>query len=621
LRGVNLGGDSKVPARPNGASHVRENFYDWRRVSFVGRPFPLEEADEHLARLAHWGLDFLRLIVTWEAIEHEGPGIYDLEYLDYVEAVAAKAAERGMMLFIDPHQDVWSRWTGGDGAPCWTLEAAGFAPERLHASGAAILHQELGDAYPRMAWSSGYNRLGAATMFSLFFGGNAFAPGIEVDGQAIQEFLQGRYIGAMRELAKRLGRFGNVIGFDSLNEPDEGFIGLADLSRLERAKNKTGAMPSPWQAMLAGSGRAVEVDRYGVKLPEGQGIVGRTVVGADGVGAWRDGTDCLWKRVGVWAEGPAGPELLRPGHFASVGGRSVDFAEDFLLPFVRRYIGEIRSASEGGKRLAVFVEGVPDGGSPRWDPSVDPGPAVNATHWYDGLTLFLKRWTGFVAYDSETGTFAFGPRGLRRYFRYAMARIKRHSDDAMGGIPTCVGEFGLPFDINGARAYRGRRAGDYGIHERALAAYYDALDASLLDATIWNYSAANTHERGDLWNGEDLSIYCADDAAAGRTETGESVDRGGRALRGFVRPRAKAVAGDILEMSFDIRSGRFSLRYRPDPSVSAPTEIFVPAAIQYPRGFSVSVEGGASETRGSQSLLLVRASPNSDEVIVRIMRI
>ncbi|HET7838483.1 MAG TPA: cellulase family glycosylhydrolase, partial [Rectinemataceae bacterium] len=190
LRGVNLGGDCKVPSRPEGATHLKEGFYQRRGVSFVGRPFPLAEADAHFRRLKRWGMNFLRLLVTWEAVEHDGPGIYDHEYLDYIEAIVAKACEWGFAVLIDPHQDVWSRWTGGDGAPIWTLEAVGLEPERLHASGAALLHQELGEAYPRMKWFSNGSRLGCATMFSLFFGGDAFAPGIEPlaggSGESIQ---------------------------------------------------------------------------------------------------------------------------------------------------------------------------------------------------------------------------------------------------------------------------------------------------------------------------------------------------------------------------------------------------------------------------------------------------
>ena len=106
LHGVNLGGSSKVPFRPNGATYLREGLNDHRNVSFVGRPFPLEQADEHFARLRAWGLTFVRLLVTWEAIEHAGPGVYDQEYLDYVYAVVRKAGEHGIHLFIDPHQEV-----------------------------------------------------------------------------------------------------------------------------------------------------------------------------------------------------------------------------------------------------------------------------------------------------------------------------------------------------------------------------------------------------------------------------------------------------------------------------------------------------------------------------------
>jgi len=617
LRGMNLGGDSKVPVRPDGSTHLREGFYLRRGVSFVGRPFPLEEADEHFGRLRRWGMNFLRLLVTWEAIEHDGPGVYDEEYLDYLEALVAKAGEHGLALFIDPHQDVWSRWTGGDGAPIWTLEAAGFEPERIHVSGAAIVHQEQGDPFPRMIWDANYNRLGCATMFTLFYGGDAFAPGIlGPDGSSLQSFLQERFIAAMERVASRLARFDHVLGFDSLNEPSAGFIGLGDLSRLERAISKVGPMPSPWQAMLAGSGFPVEVDFYGIK-GLGQGVVGRRLLGSRGVRAWKEGSDCLWLRAGVWGMAEGRPRLLEPRHFAEVEGRAVDFSRDFLVPFAKRLIGRLRSVSERGRRFALFVEGVPEGGRPAWKPAPDELPMVNATHWYDGLTLFSKIWTGFLAYDTETESVHLGRRRARRHFAAALRRIRDHARDEMGGIPTLLGEFGLPFDLNWRRAYRGK--GDYRVHERALSAYYDAVDANLLDTALWNYSAGNTHERGDLWNGEDLSVFCRDEARSGRTETGDPRDSGGRALRGFVRPYARATAGDLLEMGFDFAKGDFRLRYVPDRAVAAPTEIFVPA-IQYPHGFRVEVRGGHIDLSGKESLVLVRSDADAAEVSVRITR-
>ena len=56
LRGANLGGSTNVPATPNGATYRKEGFDDHRNVSFVGRPFPLEEADEYFKRLRAWGM-------------------------------------------------------------------------------------------------------------------------------------------------------------------------------------------------------------------------------------------------------------------------------------------------------------------------------------------------------------------------------------------------------------------------------------------------------------------------------------------------------------------------------------------------------------------------------------
>jgi len=244
VRGVNLGGSSKVPFNPNGATYIREGFFDHRKVSFVGCPFPLNEADEHLTRLREWGFTFLRFLVTWEAIEHTGPGIYDEGYLDYVRAVVKKAGEYDMHIFIDPHQDVWSRFSGGDGAPGWTLEAVGFDITRFVESGAAIVHATHGDPFPKMIWPTNGSKLVAATMFTLFFGGNDFTPKTKVNGEPVQEFLQRHYINAIQQVALRLKDLPNVIGYDTLNEPLSGYIGWQDLNATDGTLT-LGASPTP----------------------------------------------------------------------------------------------------------------------------------------------------------------------------------------------------------------------------------------------------------------------------------------------------------------------------------------------------------------------------------------
>ncbi|MDR0400222.1 MAG: cellulase family glycosylhydrolase, partial [Treponema sp.] len=186
LRGLNLGGDSKVPRDPSpeggaGGSPRRwgleaQSLENPGDASFVGRPFPLEEADERLAQLVRWGFSFVRLPITWEALEHQGPGQYDESYLAYLRKLLLAMEKWGIAVYIDPHQDVWSRFTGGDGAPAWTLEELGMRPELMDATGAAFTWQRYGEYHggrpcPPMSWPANYNRYAAATMFSLFFGG------------------------------------------------------------------------------------------------------------------------------------------------------------------------------------------------------------------------------------------------------------------------------------------------------------------------------------------------------------------------------------------------------------------------------------------------------------------
>lgn len=599
LRGANLSGSCKVPFSPDGATYRLEGFFEHRNVSFVGRPFPLDEADEHLSRLRAWGMTFLRLLTTWEAIEHAGPGQYDEAYLDYLYAVVKKAAEYDIAIFIDPHQDVWSRWTGGDGAPGWTLEAVGMDISRLHRVGAAISHATHGDPFPRMIWPTNYTKLGAATLFTLFFGGDDFAPATHIDGLPVQEYLQSHYINAIKQVAERLKGLPNVVGYDSLNEPSGGYIGTPDAAGLPEGLLRMGASPTPFQAMLAGAGYPQTVDVYELGFTGAQ-VSGQMVINPDGLSLWRDGFECVWKQNGVWTDEGGQPHLLRPHHFArKPDGSPINVANDYIKPFIVRFITEIRQIVPD---TLLFLEGVPDGEHPRWDAGDPPG-AVNAAHWYDGITLVLKQFNPEFTVDFNTGQAVTGAEAVAQSFVEQIRRQKQSGDEQRGGqgIPTLIGEFGLPFDLDDKSAYR---SGDFSTHVRALDLYYDAMDANLLSCTIWNYTPDNTNARGDLWNDEDLSIFSRDQQDH---HWREDIHSGGRGLAAVVRPYARKIAGEPLRMCFDLDSRVFELDFRPDPAVSAPTEIFVPD-YQYPGGFTVEVGGGSYRLDAGSSTLLVEAA-------------
>jgi hypothetical protein len=565
LRGCNLGGDSKIPFSPAGNPLL----YD---VSFTGRPFPEAEADEHFSRLAHWGFTFLRLVITWEAVEHAGPGVYDEDFLAYLRSILKKAEAHKIHVFIDPHQDVWSRWTGGDGAPYWTLEAAGFNVAHITETGSAFTHESQDRAYKSMSWGLNYLWYAAATMNTLFFAGNTFAPSRMVDGVPIQDYLQGHFIAAMKHTARRLKDCKAVAGFGTLNEPHCGFIGLHTIQSHHLIKTPEGSVPTAFQAMAASSGYRQAIRRFSLvgKITKR----GKYVLNDKCISLFRDGYECPWREAGVWTVDNGVPTIRKSDHFArNSHGAPVDFCEDFLKPFQKAFMEAVSVKHE---HYLFFVEGLPMTSRVVWseaDRIRSDGTRfsiVEAFHWYDGLTLIFRKWRPWLTANSETSTLIFGVGAVRRSIESQIKRLA--ALPRKENIPAFLGEFGVPFDLNEGKSFL---SGDYSAQENALSAYYDGIDAALLPSTIWNYSASNTHEMGDRWNLENLSIYSA--------STGE-----GRAVRGFSRPYAMAIAGIPVAMHFKRKNRVFTLEWN---AVEGVTEIFVPS-IWYPEGWRAEFIGG-----------------------------
>ncbi|AEO60005.1 glycoside hydrolase family 5 protein [Thermothelomyces thermophilus ATCC 42464] len=682
LRGINVAGEAKYPSKPNQPSHVPEDFFDGDNVSFVGRPFSKEEAHLHFSRLKRCGYNTIRYVFTWEAIEAAGPGIYDEAWIDETIEVLRAAKSYGFYVFMDPHQDVWSRFSGGSGAPMWTLYAAGLNPQSFAATEAAIVHNTYPepDAFPKMIWSTNYYRLAAATMFTLFFAGRDFAPRCIIDGVNIQDYLQGHFLRACAHLAQRIHEAGDiendvVFGWESLNEPNKGMIGYQDISVIPKEQAlKKGTCPTIWQTMLTGSGRAVEVETWDMG-GLGPYRVGRTLVDPHGEVAWLpEGYDesrygykrdpgwklgeCIWAQHGVWD--PSTDTLLRKDYFAKhpATGETIDysyFTNTYFMDFFRKYRDTVRSVHKNAiillqgptMELPPLIKDTPDGDDPF---------LVYSPHWYDGITLMTKKWNrnwnvdviGVLRgrYWHPALAVKLGETAIRNCFRDQHAAMRKEGLDRMGNHPCLMTEFGIPYDMDDKYAYK---TGDYSSQSAAMDANHFGVEAAGLEGyTLWLYMASNDHEKGDQWNGEDLSIVSVDDkllplsahpripsledstsnlrtpAARKELDDDESVtpanlrrsitnpsisleatsrqpeltaSPGYRAAEAYVRPAPVATAGVITDYGFDLRKCLFTLTIQAprvaDPE--APTVVFLPE-YHFPKDeCSVEVSSGKWE--------------------------
>ncbi|PWA01839.1 hypothetical protein BB558_002038 [Smittium angustum] len=523
LRGVNVGGNCKIPySTESCGGYEKLCFKNHKNVSFVNKPFPLSEANEHFQRLKSWGLTFIRLLVPWEALEHAGPGIYDYEYIEYLKRLLEIMEANGLKCMIDPHQDMWSRFSGGSGAPGWTLEAVGFDLANFTETGAAYIHDEKyapNQKAPKMRWITNSTKLVTSTMFTVFFGGRVFAPNMKVDNKNIQDYLQDHYINCYKNLAIELKDSKAVLGFESMNEPEAGYIGMSNLKKYKGKHHMfLGEAPSPVQQYALGSGQKIKVSNY-----KEFGIIpsikfGRKLVNKKKKSVWRSGYDCIWKQHGVWKLNGKTPKLLQHDYFCknidnkptSPHNRVTYFNQNFYKQFLQKYTESIKQINT---KWLLFIEPMPNTEPPKLSPQEKDnfGNLVYSPHWYDLYTLFTKKFDGLYSFNVlglqksvRLKHFYFGLNGLVKNYADQLKLIRDRGIQNIGETPLIIGECGIPMDLNNKTAFK---SGDYKYQSRMMNAVMSAFERSLcLNFTLWTYNPYNEYQIGDFWNGEDFSI-------------------------------------------------------------------------------------------------------------------
>ncbi|CCH41490.1 hypothetical protein BN7_1031 [Wickerhamomyces ciferrii] len=638
LKGINLDGGAKFPTKPSFPTHKPLEgheglFFDGDHVSFAGRPFPLEDVPSHINRIKSLGYNSIRYIFTWEAIEHEGPGKYDEEFIDYtIEVLKIIDDIGGIYVYLDPHQDVWSRFSGGDGAPLWTLYAAGFDPKHFQATEAAVVqnfyhNSEDPDVYPKMVWSTNYKRLAAGTLFTLFFAGKQFAPNAIINGVNIQDYLQSHFINSVAYFVKRINDKApelfeeTVIGVETINEPNPGYIGTPDASKIPDSLNlRVGTCPTIYQTLKLGSGIPTELDEYRISI-FGPKKIGTKVIDPKGVKAWvsDDTYDrhygfkrseswklgvCIWEQHGVWNSETT--TLLLPDYF-NVDHLSGEIADEEL--FINRYFVNYYKDYRKAIRdilpdTFIFLQSPPLEIPPKLKGTnlVDKN-TIFSPHYYDGMSLMFKTWNrkynadtlGIMRgkYSNPVFSIVWGENNIRKSFRRQLAEMVKEGKENLGEeLPVIFTEIGMPFDMDDKKAYR---ENEFSSQTSALDALGFALEGSNISHSWWTYTADNGHKWGDYFNNEDFSFWSKDDIE----EASFPGSSGSTATTGF-DSKAYFNEHSISVTDFDSDSGTLAgssslLKSQtlkgPSSASSAPSHFGLRAIDSIVRPFALALEG------------------------------
>jgi endoglycosylceramidase len=174
-----------------------------RGVNLAGahkqKPYVSDFQPADYARIKNdWGMNALRFLVSWAGLEPTR-GVYDETYLGEIEQRIGWARDAGLLVVLDMHQDLFGEgFLGGDGAPRWTCDESRYAAFK-----------------PTTPW---------------FFGSLDPNVGACFDALWTNGDVRGHLVEAWRQLAVRLAKYDNVLGFDPINEP---FWGTASLSTFE----------------------------------------------------------------------------------------------------------------------------------------------------------------------------------------------------------------------------------------------------------------------------------------------------------------------------------------------------------------------------------------------------
>jgi hypothetical protein len=629
FHGVNVSGSTKVAGfKDVGGKQV---------ATFLAKPFPLSKAHEEMAKLRALGFDSIRLLLAWEAIQPDGPGSFDTEYLAYIREIVRIAGEHGLYVLLDMHQDMFSRHlrvqynhhpefgapgslensllslvqpfddvVQGDGAPRWAVEAClqeknfdapTWGVPRVTSALTLAEVENIYDLFKKLSGdtSQGNPELQEWTLSFLARLPDPFPVNETTD------LLPFTHWGVAHGLSLDLARC-----YACLLAGDKAFPGLQKDGKNVKDYMQD-AYAEAWAQVAAQVADLPNVMGYDVINEPGGNFItlaaAAAFIRAGGIEGARGAlTDLLGPETGEQAfralvalrllPPDTQPETLRLWGLdkldpMAVAGLNLGFDESYMRPFHEKVGKAILARDpdaviyiEGTSNISMFLGSSGVGG--QWEVSMTRPQGlpqvVYAPHWYPDIYPF----PGFNqlprSFSAEQVRF--------RDYQPNLEQARSLATHSLGNMPVVFGEFGTYFNFNGIEA---SRASGYEVSAAILDNYYEAFERMFQSNILWCYSPENDYELGDGWNHEDFSMI----------DPGQKP----RAELAWARPHARFLAGKPISTHFwsdyhyyDPEKGvpdprrEFEVRYA-SKETDAPSEIVVPE-LQYPEGFYVWVSDG-----------------------------
>lgn len=438
-------------------------------------------------------------------------------------------------------------------------------------------------------------------MFTLFFGGDTFAPNRKVKRSlhrlwqkdessqelvTLQQFLQASMIEAFGQLADALSQFECVVGFEPMNEPHRGFINLYSPYKWNPMSDLfLYDCPSFLEAVALGDGHSQRIDVYTPTWPI-PSFRFRTRRVKPQVRAWQSSVKCIWREHGVWEwdAKKKKPIVLRPQHFNldPVSGKPYDFYRQSFYPFVHRFATRVQVNRPD---WFIPVGPIPNEFYPEWDPSQRPPNLVAGPHFYDLFSLVHKSH-GTMTMDVQGITMKkpiwkwmyFGHDAAKKNYTQQIRNIVDSVYRNIGEIPCLIGEVGICMDLNLGEAFK---SGNFYWQHHQMDALLTSLESNLVSFALWNFNPYNNDQYGDGWNGENFSFISqsAIDPSSPFSQP--------RILSAILRPHARRISGIPCRSTYDSNTSTFEFEYNnPESTNDDPksinfltniTEIFLPA--------------------------------------------